>query len=385
MESLGRRHDVTAVSLITPDLDTREAESAMGEYCKDVVLVQSPPWKGSEKRLLQLRSLVSRRSYERNLASVPALKRALEGLLTKRRFDIVNIEAPHLAHYKLAQAPSGQPVPRVALDEHNIEFDLARQMAAGSEGIARKVHNTVNWPKIKREELSAWRHLDGITFTSELDEQRARALVPSIRSAVISNAVDVGYFRPRPEDPPPDGCTVMFFGAINYFPNIDGVLWLLKEVWPRLSASHPKARLKIVGHHPTPEILAFRGPKIDVTGLVDDVRPHLASAAVAIVPLRMGGGTRFKILEAMAMAKPVVSTAIGAEGIDVKHEHDILIADAAADLAAAAGRVLDDAALGARMGKNGRALVEQRYSWDAVTERLERFFVDLISHPRPRR
>jgi glycosyltransferase involved in cell wall biosynthesis len=113
--------------------------------------------------------------------------------------------------------------------------------------------------------------------------------------------------------------------------------------------------------------------------MVDDLRPHLAQAAVTIVPLRMGGGTRFKILEAMAMAKPVVSTAIGAEGIDSAQGRNILLADAPADFAAAVGRVLDDAGLAARMGREGRALVEERYSWDTAAKLLEAFFGEVLS------
>jgi glycosyltransferase involved in cell wall biosynthesis len=172
---------------------------------------------------------------------------------------------------------------------------------------------------------------------------------------------------------------VLFFGAINYFPNIDGVLFFEREIWPLLAASHPRARLKIVGQYPTPEVLALQGPRVEVAGVVDDLRPHLARAAAVIVPLRMGGGTRFKILEAMAMAKPVVSTAIGAEGIDSAQGRNILLADAPADFAAAVGRVLDDAGLAARMGREGRALVEERYSWDTAAKLLEAFFGEVLS------
>jgi glycosyltransferase involved in cell wall biosynthesis len=204
-----------------------------------------------------------------------------------------------------------------------------------------------------------------------------------VRSAVIPHAVDVEHFKPRGDDPSPDGCTVLFFGAINYYPNIDGLLFFLREVWPRLSASHPRARLKIVGHHPTPEILAYQGPRVEVAGLVEDVRRPLAQAAVAIVPLRLGGGTRLKVVEAMAMARPVVSTSIGAEGIDITPGRNILLADDPKSFAAAVGRILDEPDVAARMGREGRALVEARYSWDAAAQRLEAFLRDILFNPRP--
>jgi glycosyltransferase involved in cell wall biosynthesis len=378
MESLSRRHDVTAISLVAPDVDGEEARKAMSAYCREVVLVPSRDHYGRQKRFWQARSLVSRRSYERIFYDLPLLRRALERTLTSRRFDVVNIEAPYLAGMRLARAPSGARRPRRVLDQHNIEFDLVRQMAAASTTASRRLYNTANWPKVRREEMAAWRDLDGITFTSGPDEERARALVPSIRSAVVPNAVDVRYFEPAASYPPADGRTIMFFGAIDYFPNTDGIGFFLREVWPRLQKSRPEARLKIVGLRPTPEVLAQRGPRVEVTGVVDDLRPHLAEAEVVIAPLRVGGGTRFKILEAMAMAKPIVSTAIGAEGIDVAHDESILLADSAGDFAAALERVLADRDLGRRLGARGRALVEDRYSWDAATGRLEGFFRELI-------
>jgi len=299
--------------------------------------------------------------------------------LSRRDFDIIILSAGlFLSRYRFRQAPLRDALPRLVLDEHNIEFDLQRQMAK-TGSLLRRIHNAVNWPKLRREEIDDWRRFNGVTFTSIRDEEQARALVPSMRSVVVPNAVDLLSFRPCPGDPPSDGCTVMFFGINDYYPNTDGILFFVREVWPRLAASHPRVRLKIVGPRPTPEILAQRHARVDVTGAVDDVRTHLAEAAAVIVPLRLGGGTRFKILEALAMAKPIVSTTIGAEGIDVVHERHLLLADEPAQFAAAVGRVLDDRSLAARLGEEGRALVNASYSWDAAARRLERFLRDVLS------
>ncbi len=379
MAALAKRHDVFGVSLITPDLDAAEAAQAMNEYCREVVLVPARPWQGSAKRVMQLRSLLSRRSFEARSFDLPDLRRALDRVLSANVIDVVNVELPFLVGQRLTKAPPGERPPLRVLDEHNIEFDLARQQASAEQGLARRVHNLANWPKIRREELGAYRRFDGVTFCSDVDEARAKTLVPGLRSTVVPNAVDLEHFRPDPGLPGSDGRTVMFFGAINYFPNVDGLRYLLRDVWPLVERSHPEARLKIVGQHPTPEVLAFRSPRVEVTGRVDDLRPHLSSAAVTIVPLRIGGGTRFKILEAMAMARPVVSTSLGAEGIDAQPGRDILIADDPATLAAALGRVLDTPALGVEMGARGRALVEERYSWTAASMRLETFLRELLA------
>lgn len=384
MSALARDHDIDAIALVPRGLDAGDAERAMRAYCRHVVLIPSPRWEGLPRRIAQVRALASRTSFERRIFDSAGMGRAIAKLMSARAFDVANVEFPFLAHHRFDRAPPGAPTPLRVLDEHNIEFDLARQQSGGEQGWLRRFHNATNWPKIQREELQAFRTFDGVTFCSEADERRARDLVPSLRSAVVPNSVDVEEFRPGPHLPPPDGETVMFFGAINYFPNVDGLLYFLREIWPLLERSHPRARLKIVGQSPTSDILAFRGPRIEVTGKVDDPRPHLSSAQVTIAPLRIGGGTRFKILEAMAMGRPVVSTSLGAEGIDAQPGSEILIADDPPSFARAVGRVLDDRALAARLSAGGRALVEERYSWTAAAQRLNAFFHRLLESGRGR-
>lgn len=380
MRALSARHRVSAITLANPDFDRDAAEAALRSYCDEVVVIPSRPDRGIPRRLLQVRSLLSRRSFEQRNFRVPAMQRALDGLLRRRAFGAVIVAFPFMSHYDLRQAPRGKPAPLVVVDQHNIEHDLARQSRDASQGRLRRLHHALNWKKLLREEVAAWTQADGVTFVSEEDASRARSLVPSIRDAVVSNGVDVAYFSPDPRLPQPDGRTALFCGTLGYFPNLDGVRYFLEEIWPRLER-HPRARLKLVGPAPSPEVLARQGPRLDVAGLVPDLRPHLAQAAVTIVPLRVGGGTRFKILEAMAMGRPVVSTTIGAEGIAAEPGRDLLLADTAEDFAAAVARVLDDPDLAARLGRAGRALVERRYSWEALGRRMEGFLEDLRRSP----
>jgi polysaccharide biosynthesis protein PslH len=381
MAATAKYHDVLCISLISPDLDLHEADCAMRDYCRDVVLVPTRAWQGSIRRIMQARSLISTRSFESRVCDVPELRRALNRVLLSQRVDVVNVELPFLAGHCLWTAPP--PLPIRVLDEHNLEFDLRRQQASTEQGVARRVHNIANWPKVRREELGAFCAFDGVVFCSDNDETRARALVPQLRSTVVPNAVDVDYFNAATAGlPPSDGRTVMFFGAIDYFPNLDGLRYLHREVWPLVERSHPHARLKIVGQHPTPEVKTYAGPHIDVTGKVDDLRPHLASSACTIVPLRIGGGTRLKILESMAMARPVVSTTLGAEGIEARSGKEILLGDNPQTLAAHIGRILDNPALGAELGARGRALVEERYCWAAAARRLETFWQNLLARPQ---
>jgi hypothetical protein len=375
MAGLARHHDVTAVSLITHDLTPPRPS----EPCAAASKRARPGATGRKftKRLGQLSALASPRSFERRIFDRPGLRRAVWRVLGSRRFDIAVVEFPFLANQRLDHAPDGAPPPLRVLDEHNIEFDLARQQATDEHGVLRHLHNAANWPKLRREEVHAFRTFDGVTFCSEADERRARPSSP--RSArrwcptpwTSRSSALLRTFRPRRPD-------ADVLRGHQLLPQHGRSALPPEEIWPLVERTHPRARLKIVGQHPTAEILSCQGPRVEVTGRVDDVRPHLSSAAVTVVPLRIGGGTRFKILEAMAMARPVVSTSVGAEGIDARPGQDLLLADDPTSFAHAVGRVLDDPGLASTLGQQGRALVEARYSWDAAAQRLEEFFGELL-------
>jgi glycosyltransferase involved in cell wall biosynthesis len=379
MTALAHRHDLTAVTLFDPVADdTSIVRSAMEAYCEHVVLV--PIRRATDiksKRLLQLRSLASRHSFERLVFSVPALQCALDETLTSRRFDIVNVEFPFLAHYRLRGAPPGEPLPALVLDEHNIEHDVLRQVARSDTALDRRFYNLMNAWKLRREEERAWRSVDGVTVCSSTDEAVVLNAIPVSRTAVIPNAVDTSSFVPDTNHRR-DGRVILFFGAMHYYPNTDAVLFFLDEIWPRLRSSHPDARLRLVGPRPPPEVLSRQSSCVEVTGFVEDVRPHIAEAAVIIAPIRIGGGTRLKILEAMAMGKAVVSTHVGAEGLAVTPGEHLLLADDPSGFAAAVSRILDDRALADRLGHEARVLIEQQHSWESAAIRLDTFFRELL-------
>jgi glycosyltransferase involved in cell wall biosynthesis len=380
MTQLGRRHELTAVVLVDHEFDLEECRRAMQAYCREVVLVPHPNGRdGLSKRLLQLRSLASTRSFERLRVTVPALQRRLDQVLRAKRFDLVNLEFPFLGHCHLRQAPPGQTLPRMVVDSHNIEYEVMRQFARAGASQIRRLYAGANWRKLRREELATYRDADGVYLCSEVDERRLLEQVRGIRTAVIPNAADVEYYQPRPTDPAPDGCTVVYFGLLSTTPNIDGVLHFVQDIWPRIAAVCPEARCKIIGGQPPPSLLALAGSRVELTGFVSDLRPYLASAAAVVVPLRVGGGTRLKIVEAMAMGKAIVSTTLGAEGIDAVPGRDILIADEPQTFAASVVRVLNDPALGARLGQSARRLAVERYSWMTVAITLDHFFREIIN------
>ena len=157
-----------------------------------------------------------------------------------------------------------------------------------------------------------------------------------------------------------------------------GASYFIKEIWPRIAEANPQARCKIIGGSPPASLTSLAGPRIEFTGFVPDLRPHLAEAAAVVVPLRIGGGTRLKIVEAMAMGKAIVSTSLGAEGIEAVDGRDILIADEPAAFADAAGRLLNEPGLAAQIGDSARQLSEARYAWSSAAHALENFFRQIL-------
>ena len=379
MTQLARRHDLTAVTLIDGEFDAGECRRAMQTYCREVVLVPNPSGReGRAKRLLQLRSLASTCSFERLRVMAPALQPALDRVLGSRRFDVVNLEFPHLGHYHLRQAPPGERLPRVVVDSHEIAYDLARQFARQGGSLGRRLYAGANRRKLQREELQTYRNADGVYLCSTADERRLVEQLPAVRTAVIPNAADVDYYQPRPDDPPPDGRTVVYFGLLSTAPNVDGVIHFIQDIWPRIACAHPEARFKIIGSKAPPSLQRLAGPRIELTGFVPDLRPHLAGAAVLVVPLRLGSGTRLKIVEGMAMGKPIVSTALGVEGIEAIPGRDLLIEDKPEAFADAVNRLLADAGLSARIGEAARRLAVERYAWSGAASALEGFYYQIL-------
>ncbi len=375
MTQLAQHHDLTAVMLADDEFDIEECRRAMQVYCRKVVLVANPfGQKGLAKRLLQLRSLASTHSFDRLRVTAPALQHALNRVLRERRFDIVNLEFPYLGHCVLRQAPPGEKRPALVVDSHEIAYDLARQFAAAGANMGRRLYAGANWRKLRREELGIYREADGVCLCSTEDQQRLLEDIPGAHTAVIPNAADVDYYQPRPADPPPDGRTVVFFGLLSTVPNIDAVVHFVQEIWPRIAEAHPEARFKIIGGRPPPSLLALAGPRVELTGFVPDLRPHLAAAAAVVVPLRLGGGTRLKIVEAMAMGKAIVSTTLGAEGIKALPGQDIFIEDQPRAFADAVNRLLAEPSVAARVGQSARRLAVERYAWSAAAEALEGFY-----------
>jgi glycosyltransferase involved in cell wall biosynthesis len=196
---------------------------------------------------------------------------------------------------------------------------------------------------------------------------------------IVPNGTDISFFSPRESEPEPH--TMVFPGVMNYHPNDQGIHYFLDEIFPRITARVPDAKIYVVGSRPSGRLLGRASDKIIVTGHVKDIRPYIAGAQVFVIPLWVGGGTRLKVLEAMAMKKPIVSTTIGCEGINVKHNESVLFADAPAEFADAVVRLFNDPVLRTRISTAAHTIVTQNgHTWRDIGQRLEEVYNATCPH-----
>jgi glycosyltransferase involved in cell wall biosynthesis len=378
MRSLAVNHELTVISFNASDPFNQLSLEATRAYCREVITFPDMEFlDGRDKRRLQARSMLSRHSFEYLLlARRREFQARLQQLVQSGRFDIVQVEFAQMAAFSCEGKAARRT--RTVLDEHNIEFDIVKRTASADVGAARRVYSAVDWRKLRREERAAWRRFDGVSVTSERDAAILRKLEPRTKVSVVPNGVDIEQFRPNPA--PCERDSLLFFGAINYYPNHDGIMFFLEQVYPLILARRPKTKLWIVGPVGD-DMKRLNSENIQVEGFVDQVEPYLDRATAVIAPLRIGGGTRLKIVEAMSKAKPIVSTRIGAEGLEVTHGKHVLLADEPQDFADQVERVLADEELAASLGRAARELAEERYSWMSLVKTLERFYDELLMSP----
>jgi glycosyltransferase involved in cell wall biosynthesis len=299
------------------------------------------------------------------------MQAAIDSMLAERRFDIVQLELLKMASFRLRTGAS------VVLDEHNVEYELVQRMNQEERSAIRRAHFRLEERKVHRFERLWWGRVDGVAVPSRREELIVRQDMPSTPTAVVPNSVDVEYFSPC-RDEPEDG-EIVFTGLLTYRPNLDAARHLVDDILPRIRERHPGATLTIVGVGRDTDLDGLRRPGVTVTGWVTDVRPYLRRASVVVAPLRIGAGTRLKVVEGLAMAKPMVSTTIGCEGIDVVSGEHLLVADAPDDFADAVVLLLRDRALGQRLGAAGHRLARDHYSWEGAVENLVELY-DRLGH-----
>jgi sugar transferase (PEP-CTERM/EpsH1 system associated) len=268
--------------------------------------------------------------------------------------------------------------PKKLIVAHNIEHVIWQRYYDNEANPAKRWYIGVQMKKLERFERNAFTWADGATAVSDKEARLIEAFAPNARVTVIDNGVDLDYFVPGPA--PPDPPRLVFVGSLDWRPNQDAVQYYVDDILPALDKLGVRATIDIVGRNPSADLTALADhPSVNITGRVDDVRPYVERAAVYVVPLRIGGGTRLKILEALAMKKAVVATSVGAEGLKVTDGENIMLADTPESFAKRISQLLEDRNLNRQLGEAGRTLVEKRYGWDYLAAKLEKTVLELVA------
>jgi polysaccharide biosynthesis protein PslH len=379
LRELARRNSVTFFSFYGGhDYDQHPELKSIFESVVCMPL-RLPPAKSPAEMLNYGIRLFSSQPYGITKFCRPEVRRRLCALLNQENYDVIVCDFMAAA----GVIPWRSRVVRV-LFTHNVEATIWRRHYEVASTPVWKAISWLEWKKMKNAERRYLRLADRVLTVSEADRDAFASVVDPAKLTVIPTGVDIEYFQPLAVEEKLD--SLVFTGSMDWLPNEDAILYFLDEIFPLIVQKCPDAVLEVVGRKPSRKVLArvAEEKNLRLTGWVEDIRPYLARGSVCIVPLRIGGGTRLKIFEAMAMAKAVVSTSVGAEGLPVSSGENIVLADLPADFASRAISLLRDSSERKRIGNAARALVEGKYGWPKIAESFGEILQEEVFRSRDR-
>ena len=381
MRHLAKRNHITCISFADPKAPAAH-RAGMSEVCAELVTIDRPE---STKEGLRFYAAVARHLFDPVPYAVAqyrsrAYRRAVRTALARNSFDriVCDFLVPAV------NMPARLPCPAV-LFTHNVEAEIWRRHAETETNRFRKRLYETQWRRMLRFEGATVARFDRVLAVSEVDRETLHRLYGDRLDApvsVVPTGVDTDYFAPAPNES--NSKRVVFTGSMDWLPNADAVQFFCREILPIVREAEPDVTFTIVGRSPTPSVRRLAEDRgVEVTGRVEDVRPYLAKSTVYVVPLRIGGGTRLKIFEAMAAGRAVVSTSIGAEGLPVEHGRHLLLADDPGSFAGSVLALLRDAGTRVKLAREARALVTEHYDWSAAALHLEVSLAETrtASHP----
>jgi glycosyltransferase involved in cell wall biosynthesis len=368
IKQLSRRHEIDLFSFAQGPV-SEERLAKIESYCRSTHVVQYREFSPNRPKALlgffcpRPRAIID--TYSREMQTL------VEEVSADRSFDVVVASQMRSAPYALVL----KQWPRVF---EEIELMVAREQFVRQHNIISQARYGLTWWKLSSFMARLLREFEGGTVVSEQERDLVMSIVPGYGSlAIVPNGVDLDSYTGDFGMPKPD--TLIYSGALTYSANLDAMDFFLNDIFPQLKAKRPDVILRITGRSDgVPVDRLPLGNGAELTGYLDDIRPAITQSWICVVPLRTGGGTRLKVLEAMALGTPVVSTSKGAEGLDVTPGEDILIADEPSEFADLVVHLLGDQALRARLAASGRRLVEERYSWKMCAQKLEQLLYKAV-------
>jgi len=378
LRHLVRDHRVTYLTLDDGRRDADAVERS-AEYCTELVRIpMRTAMKGSAEFYWELlRNLESPLPYAVAKYRSTAMERAIAA---HARGSIDLVVCDFL--FPAVNVPAHLQVPTM-LFQHNVEAAIWQRHAAVASHPLKRAYLQGQWLRMQAFEGAQCRRFDQLVAVSSEDAALFADAYRARRVSHVPTGVDTDYFRPTGNGPS-DPRALLFTGSMDWLPNEDAVAYFAEAILPAIASEVPDVSLGIVGRNPSPAVrgLMHRHARVRVTGTVPDVRPYLEAARVFVVPLRVGGGTRLKIFEAMAMEKATVTTSIGAEGLPVRHGEHLLIADTATEFADAVIRLLRDPAYAAALGERAAELVRARFGWRHAAEQFTEICMATLDQPR---
>lgn len=377
---LARRHHVVYLTL--DDGSATDAEvAAASEYCAGLVRI---PHGRSRKFGLRFwielaRNLFSPLPYFIERYRSKAMRDAIARIVEEEGIELVVCDFLN----PVVNLPSALPCPTL-LFQHNVEAEIWRRHAEVAPDPLRRALFRSQWRRARRFERRACRGADLVVAVSERDRETLEREHGLEGVRVVETGVDLDYFRPAGERESRSG-HIVFTGSMDWLPNVDGTRWFVSEILPRIRAAVSGATFAIVGRDPAPAVrqLAEGDPGITVTGTVPDIRPWVEEAAVYVVPLRVGGGTRLKIYEAMALERPVVSTPVGMEGLPLRAGEELLVAEEPEAFAREVIDLLSRPERAAELGRRGAARVRRDFGWEGVAGSFAALCEEAVGGGRP--
>lgn len=384
---LSKSHAVSLLSFLEPDQSLEpEVIEPLLRRCVRLETVPVPP-RSTAKRLVQLAASrlpdMALRLFSNQFEAM------LRAILTNQRFDVVQIEGIELARY-IQTIRQASPGSKIVFDDHNAETELQRRNfltdVSNPRRLPAALYSWIQTQRLRRFERWACRSADGVTVVSEADAALLHRLCgipyygtgklrPGRPIIPIPNSIDLTHYHAN--DSKPISFDLIFAGKMDYRPNVDAVLWFAEFVWPHIVLERPSTTWVIVGQKPHPRLAHLRElPGVTMTGWVVAVLPYWLGAEVAVMPFRIGSGTRLKMLEAMATGTPIVSTQIGAEGFPVIHGQELLLVDDAKEMAAAILDLLKNPQKRNVLSENAARFVQQ-YDWREVVGRFNELYEHL--------
>jgi len=367
IRELARKHSITFFSFYAAHQP--DAHPGLKDILDNVVCIplNLPRAKSASELFSYCGRVFSSEPYGISKFCRPMARKRLRTLLAEESYDVIVCDFVFAA----GVIPWDLPIPKV-LFTHNVEAIIWRRHYEVAKNPVWKAISRREWRKMEAAEHNYLRRADRVLAVSENDRDAFANFIDRAKIDVIPTGVDVDYFQPKPIPEVPN--SIIFTGSMDWLPNEDAIFYYANEILPLIKRRCPDVSLEVVGRSPSRKLqaLADTEKSIRLTGWVDDIRPYLARGSVCIVPLRIGGGTRLKIFEAMAMGKAVVSTSVGAEGLSVRSGDHVLLADTPAEFAESVVALFGNQQERTRLGATARALVEENYSWARIAAEFAR-------------